>query len=127
MNQYPLTSNCGELILLIGITYTTFLIEEDLALTGTFADYLHRSNIAFDNKLAIDRTGHIEVDLEEGGRGSAGIEMTERVAAGGGASKSKHNSLSSEHEVHTAATNGDRSSSRGGGGGASNEYTEIHL
>lgn len=86
LNVYPLTSNTGELILLMGITYTTFLIEEDLALTGTFADYLHRSNIAFDNKLAIDKTGHVEVRqpedlIEEGAAvpvvaGGGGVELT---------------------------------------------------
>lgn len=93
-DQYPLTSNTGELILLIGITYTTFLIEEDLALTGTFADYLHRSNIAFDNKLAIDKTGHVEVRQPEDLAEEGGVELIVATAIGAEI-KSRHSSLSS--------------------------------
>jgi hypothetical protein len=44
---YPTTSNAGELALLIGITFNLFLVQKDLALAGSFADFLHRSNVAF--------------------------------------------------------------------------------
>ena len=44
---YPTTSKAGELFLLIGITFNVFLMQKDLALAGSFADFLHRSNLAF--------------------------------------------------------------------------------
>jgi len=37
----------GELALLVGVTTTLFLMQQDLVLAGSFASYLHRSNIAF--------------------------------------------------------------------------------
>jgi len=37
----------GQLLLLAGVTYLLYLVEEDLRLAGSFADYLHKSNVAF--------------------------------------------------------------------------------
>eukprot|EP01034_Spumella_vulgaris_P021788 gene21788-27857_t len=61
-NVYLVTSNGGDLILLVGITYTFALIEEDLALAGIFADYLHQSNLAFEHQhqLDIETSGKLE-------------------------------------------------------------------
>jgi hypothetical protein len=49
-------------LLLIGITYTFDLIEEDLRLAGKFADYLHQSNLAFEHQhqLDVEVSGNVE-------------------------------------------------------------------
>jgi len=44
---YAITSNAGEIALLLGTSFTLLLVQKDLALAGSFADFLHRSNIAF--------------------------------------------------------------------------------
>jgi hypothetical protein len=44
---YPVTSNAGELALLIGAAYFLYLAQDDLLLTAHFADFLHQSNAAF--------------------------------------------------------------------------------
>eukprot|EP01038_Epipyxis_sp_PR26KG_P009861 gene9861-13268_t len=44
---YTITSNAGELGLLIATTYFVYLVQQDLTEAGLFADYLHKSNIAF--------------------------------------------------------------------------------
>jgi hypothetical protein len=41
------SSNLGQIILLGGVTFLLHLVEEDLRLAGTFADFLHKSNMAF--------------------------------------------------------------------------------
>ena len=42
------TSNAGSIFLLMGLSFTLYLIQKDLALAGSFADFLHRSNVAFE-------------------------------------------------------------------------------
>lgn len=32
----------------MGLSFTLYLIQKDLALAGSFADFLHRSNVAFE-------------------------------------------------------------------------------
>lgn len=44
---YVVSSNLGQIILLGGVTFLLHLVEEDLRLAGTFADFLHKSNMAF--------------------------------------------------------------------------------
>ena len=44
---YVASSNLGQIILLGGVTFLLHLVEEDLRLAGTFADFLHKSNMAF--------------------------------------------------------------------------------
>ena len=44
---YPVTSNAGELSLLISASILLLLIQRELALAASFADYLRRSNVAF--------------------------------------------------------------------------------
>lgn len=44
---YPVTSNAGEMALLIGATFFLYLAQDDLILTAHFADFLHQSNAAF--------------------------------------------------------------------------------
>jgi hypothetical protein len=44
---YPTTSNAGEVILLLGTTLLLHLVQKDLARAGSFADFLRKSNIAF--------------------------------------------------------------------------------
>jgi hypothetical protein len=47
---YPVTSNAGELTLLISCTILVKLIQEDLGLAASFADFLHHSNLAFEQR-----------------------------------------------------------------------------
>lgn len=44
---YPVLSNGGDLCLLIGESIMTYRVQLDLAVAGSFADFLHRSNIVF--------------------------------------------------------------------------------
>ena len=44
---YVVSSNLGQIILLGGVTFLLHMVEEDLRLAGTFADFLHKSNMAF--------------------------------------------------------------------------------
>eukprot|EP00596_Hydrurales_sp_CCMP1899_P004203 CAMPEP_0119047864 /NCGR_PEP_ID=MMETSP1177-20130426/55450_1 /TAXON_ID=2985 /ORGANISM="Ochromonas sp, Strain CCMP1899" /LENGTH=253 /DNA_ID=CAMNT_0007022977 /DNA_START=427 /DNA_END=1185 /DNA_ORIENTATION=+ len=44
---YPVTSSAGDIILLLGVTYLVFLVQEDFTLAGTYADFLRSSNVAF--------------------------------------------------------------------------------
>ena len=65
---YAITSNAGEIALLIGITFILFLIQKDLALAGSFADFLHRSNVAFQPRmprLSIRRESSYVVNTEQ--------------------------------------------------------------
>lgn len=47
VHVYSVTSNAGQLALLIGTTVFLYLAQDDLILTAHFADYLHQSNEAF--------------------------------------------------------------------------------
>lgn len=42
-----MTSNAGEIALLIGVTVLVFLVQEDFSLAGSYADFLRSSNVAF--------------------------------------------------------------------------------
>ena len=44
---YPVTSNAGEMILLLGVSWIVYLVQCDLSITRNFAEFLHRSNLAF--------------------------------------------------------------------------------
>jgi len=44
---YPVTSNAGEMALLLGLTALVSLIQQDLGIAASFADFLHQSNQAF--------------------------------------------------------------------------------
>lgn len=59
---YPLTSNAGELALLIGVTFFLYLAQEDLILTAHFADFLHQSNAAFSHAALrqSEATAHLQ-------------------------------------------------------------------
>lgn len=46
-NLYAVTSNGGELILLIGLTWCVWLAQYELSMAASYADFLHRSNSAF--------------------------------------------------------------------------------
>jgi hypothetical protein len=46
-NYYPFTSNFGEATMLVGVSFLIYLVQEDLFVAGSFADYLHKSNLAF--------------------------------------------------------------------------------
>jgi hypothetical protein len=59
---YPVTSNAGELSLLISSSILLLLIQRELALAASFADYLRRSNVAFHYFDAVKSENNIEVE-----------------------------------------------------------------
>jgi len=60
-DRYPFTSNLGEAIMMIGASFLVYLVQEDLFLAGSFADYLHTSNLAFTLRLPDDLENGDEV------------------------------------------------------------------
>jgi hypothetical protein len=46
-NVFPVTSNAGELAMLLGLTGLLWLVQEDLDLAAGFADFLRTSNLCF--------------------------------------------------------------------------------
>jgi hypothetical protein len=46
-NVFGVTSNAGQVVLLIGTTITVGLVQRDLVIAGSFAAFLHKSNEAF--------------------------------------------------------------------------------
>jgi len=46
-NLYAVTSNAGELFLLMGLTWCVWLAQYELSMAASYADFLHRSNSAF--------------------------------------------------------------------------------
>jgi len=46
-NVFPITSNAGELAYLIGLTFLLYVVQNELSLAASYADFLHRSNVAF--------------------------------------------------------------------------------
>ena len=55
----------------MGLSFILYLIQKDLALAGSFADFLHRSNLAFDYAKA----RQLQIDAGTSGRGKD-VEMT---------------------------------------------------
>lgn len=49
---YPVLSNGGDVCLLIGESIMTYRVQLDLAVAGSFADFLHRSNVVFRSSLS---------------------------------------------------------------------------
>jgi hypothetical protein len=45
---YPITSTAGEVAMLLSLTSLTYLVQEELVIAASYADFLHRSNDAFD-------------------------------------------------------------------------------
>lgn len=98
---YRWTSLMGDVFLVIGISIMVHRVQSDLAVAGSFADFLHRSNTVFRSSQSREDLsaykGHAvgtsssavlairteEVDLEasegEGGLGSAEMAMVKRV------------------------------------------------
>ena len=79
-NVYPVTSNAGELTLLIGITWLVRLVQDDLALAGSFADFLHQSNLAFSSIEAANAARDQQL-LNEAGPGIELSSVTMRPGA----------------------------------------------
>jgi hypothetical protein len=44
---YQVSSNAGEVALLIGVTFIVGLVQRDLVIAGSFANFLSKSNKAF--------------------------------------------------------------------------------
>lgn len=86
--DYSATSNAGEIALLIGATVLVYLVQEDLALAGSFADYLRTSNIAF-KQIA----EHEEGKTRSSPRSSLGKGQQLAVVEEGDVELSKSNSI----------------------------------
>jgi hypothetical protein len=55
---YPVLSNAGDVCLLIGESLMTHRVQLDLAVAGSFADFLHRSNVVFRSSLSTHPPSH---------------------------------------------------------------------
>ena len=53
-------TNLGELFLIFASAYLIYLVQEDLLISAHFADYLHKSNLAFTMKM----TDLDDIDIE---------------------------------------------------------------
>ena len=77
---YPVTSNAGELALLLGLTFIVHLVQTDLGSAAEFADFLHQSNQAFQPLpagAAENMARRVEEEMEQlRSRGSGGLELT---------------------------------------------------
>lgn len=54
-NVYQVTSNAGDISLLIGVTFIVGLVQRDLVIAGSFANFLSKSNRAFDIVSNLDQ------------------------------------------------------------------------
>jgi hypothetical protein len=50
---FAVISNAGDLCMLIALTVLTYRLQLDLAVAGSFADFLHRSNVVFRSSHAV--------------------------------------------------------------------------
>ena len=66
---YDITSNAGEISLLISVSILVFLIQREFASAASFAEYLHRSNIAF-NYLDVVKNENKEIENRPASRSS---------------------------------------------------------
>lgn len=71
---YAITSNAGNIALLFGVSWMVKLVQDDLALAGSFADFLHSSNVAFNALEESAQNQHSDVP-NDGAEG--GVQMTE--------------------------------------------------
>ena len=85
VSVYPVTSNAGELALLMGVTFFLYLAQDDLVLTAGFADFLHSSNQAFSHaalrQSELEREQHAEAITAKANR----INARRGAGAGGDA------------------------------------------
>ena len=86
LGVYPVTSNAGELVLLIGTTYLLKLVQDELAIAGSLADFLRQSNVAFSHssnlpKTGIDGANNSADSLEMGRLGIVITQVAEESAA----------------------------------------------
>ena len=85
---YAVVSNAGEIVLLLGTSFGVFMVQNDLNVASSFADFLYRSNAAFQsarNVLSREGEGGMGDDTEDGedggnkrgaGKGGKEIELT---------------------------------------------------
>lgn len=91
VTYYPLLSNVGEVLLLAGVSWVVYLVQKDLSITRDFAEFLHRSNLAFQH-----------------------IPISEQSQQRGGPNSGLQESLHSTHAVMEAMTAVETGSSTGG-------------
>ena len=79
---YAVTSNAGEICLLISSSVLLLLIQRELASAANFAEYLHRSNVAFNYFDAV-KSENIEAEQQQrpgGGRESIQSARRESIS-----------------------------------------------
>ena len=76
---YPMTSNAGELALLLGLTFLLALVQHDLQLAAGFADFLHQSNLAFQPLPAVAAAERMARRVEEEMGAGASATRTREV------------------------------------------------
>jgi hypothetical protein len=74
---YPVTSNAGQLLLLVGITWCVWLAQYELSMAASYADFLHRSNSAF-KAVSVLKADPMRLSLT-GGRRSSGPFVADYV------------------------------------------------
>jgi hypothetical protein len=74
---YAVTSNAGEITLLISSSVLLLLIQRELASAANFAEYLHRSNVAFNYFDAV-KSENIEAEQQRPGGGRESIQSARR-------------------------------------------------
>ena len=86
IHAYPSTSNAGELALLLGVSFIVLLVQRDLSITRHFAEFLRRSNNAFQDPIRPislpnysstqsigNHLSNNEIELVESGNGVNGV------------------------------------------------------
>lgn len=83
---YSVSSNAGEMLLLVGLTYLVYLAQYELSQAASYADFLHRSNGAFFAiKQAIsDTKNHIDIEI------GLNVKQTNNNNAWGGTTGNGH-------------------------------------
>jgi hypothetical protein len=81
-NVFGVTSNAGQVVLLLGTTITVGLVQRDLVIAGSFAAFLHKSNEAFTAAVPERRHssgnagGKAPAPSMAGSESNGGIELT---------------------------------------------------
>jgi hypothetical protein len=108
---YLVTSNAGELMLLFGVTSLLNLVQDELGLASSFADYLHRSNIAFTRAHA----ELLEAQAKEASAGLTGHDYDRHSPEHGGSSSAhKGGAHHSHHRHHSIESTTSKESSSNG-------------
>jgi hypothetical protein len=65
---FPIMSNAGEVVLLFGTSYMLFLVQNDLSIVASFADFLHRSNLVFARSCQLQQASNVSAGQRSSGQ-----------------------------------------------------------